>query len=326
MPVSGTVVIVTYNALKIIARCLDSLKKDVESGYAKVVIVDNASTDGTAEYIATEFPWVKLVRNKCNGGFGAGNNSSREYLEGDWCFFLNPDAKINKGCLKILAEFLESNPKAGCIGPAILDQEGKRGLSYFPFTTLLTSIWSAVGLNRVLPFNRTNGRLEVRKTPPVESVIVDRVLGAAMMVPSRLFEQVDGYDERFFLYSEEEDLCLRIWKSGYKVVYLPAAETVHIGGDTTRQMKPLSTASANWSRYLFMRKHHSALEAEISRWVWLAAIAVRYIITLVAVWKKGRRDILRGYGFSILSLLSRDYFEKNIRPSCSVDTTIDRSA
>ncbi len=326
MPARGTVVIVTYNARDIISRCLNSLRHAVESGFAKVVLVDNASTDGTAEFIADQFPWVTLVRSGFNCGFGAGNNLSLEHLEGDWCFFLNPDATVTERDLESMAEYLGSNPQVGCIGPSVKDENGNKTLSYYPFTKLLTSIWSASGLNKVLPLNKTDGRWELRSRPPDGIVEVDRVLGAAMMVPRKLFERSGGFDERFFLYSEEEDLCLRIRKAGLKVVYYPGAEVVHIGGDTTRHNKPLATASANWSRYLFMRKHYSKAKAEISRWVWLFGLTLRCFITMLVCWGRGRKDRIAGYRLSTFSLLKRGYFDMRLRPPRKDSQSSERSA
>ncbi len=287
--VRGTVVVVAYNARTVIERCLDSLHDDAVAGRIKTVVVDNDSTDGTPELVKSRYPWVELVPAGENGGFGAGNNIGSRHAEGRWLFFLNPDAAVIGDCIPVLERFISGHPDAGCVAPAVTGADGGAVLSHFPFTGLATSIWGAVGLNRVLPFNRTDGRFEIRRRAPTGTVEVDRVLGAAMMVPRRVFEQVGGFDERFFLYSEEEDLCLRIRCRGWKVFYFPAARVVHIGSGTTRNMRPLAVAAVNWSRYLYMRKHRPRWESEVSRLVWVAALALRWCAAGIALHRGERR-------------------------------------
>ncbi len=324
MSIEGTAIVVTYNSAGFIGECLDSMGSAADDGRLKVVVVDNASVDGTVDIVSSRFPWAKIIRSHWNRGFGAGNNLGFEKVEGDWCLFLNPDAVVVEGALDELARFLADHSEVVCVGPAVLDGNGKRTLSYFPFTGLLTSLWSAVGLQRILPLNRTNGRRELRCRPPNRSVEVDRLLGAAMMVKRRALDAVGRFDERFFLYSDEEDLCLRLRQAGWKVCYHPEASVVHRGSGCA-EAGPLTVAAANWSRYLFMRKHCSRLSAEVSRTVWIAMLVVRYLLARTGL-LFGRTDRkIEGYRQSIRSLMVLRYFDRVLRPG-KIEMSVNRAA
>jgi len=319
------VVIVTYNAAAFIDECLSSLSDAAKNDIVKVIAVDNASIDSTADIIRENFPWVRLVLSDWNRGFGAGNNMSLEYVEGDYVFFLNPDTAVEAGCCEKLIKFLEAHPDVGCVGPAVVDEHGSRAVSYQAFTNLPASLWSALYLNKIFPLNRTEGRWEIRRRPPAETVVVDRLLGAAMMIRRSIIDQVGSFDERFFLFSDEEDLCYRVSLAGWKICYIPEAVVRHIGGGCTRHNQPLTVAAINWSRYLYMRKHGNIFGAEISRWVWIVGIIIRLILNQLNR-GEGRRDQSRGYILSLRSLLCPGYFDKVLRPQSGQTETVSTSA
>ncbi len=308
-----TIVIVTYNSAEFIGECLDSLVGSFESGFVKVILVDNGSSDGTAQLVNESYPWVEVIRSEYNGGFGAGNNLALGRLEGDYCFFLNPDARLDEGCCEKLVRFLDGRSDVGCVGPAVLDVKGRRVVSYHVYTSLYTSLWSAAGLQRIIPLNRSGGRWEVRRRPPGKPVEVDRILGAAMMIRRQALDDVGGFDERFFLFSEEEDLCLRLKHAGWKTCYYPDAQVIHRGAASIGQNAPLATAAADWSRYLYMRKHYLRFSAEISRLVWIIALFIRYLLVHLKTPDKGLIKA-EGYLLSLRSLLQPGYFDRVIRP------------
>ncbi|MDP8228471.1 MAG: glycosyltransferase family 2 protein [Candidatus Electryoneaceae bacterium] len=311
----GTVVIVMYNAIKFVGECLNSLKTDAMDGWINVVAVDNVSTDGTAEYVAEQYPWVTLVRSPDNGGFGAGNNiglsqmDSDDSGQSDWCFILNPDTVVSAGCLRKLSDFLDEHQDVGCVGPGVTDESGEQIVSYQPFMNLWTSFWVAVGLQRILPLNRTDEQWELRRHPPSKIVQVDRLLGAAMMIRRLALDQIGGFDERYFLYSEEEDLCIRLQNTGWKIAYNPSGTITHSGAKSTGADNPLAIAATDWSRYLFMAKHYSKGTAEISRWIWIVMITLRYLLSFL---KGGARK--EGYRLSLKSLINIGYFDRELRP------------
>jgi GT2 family glycosyltransferase len=141
---------------------------------------------------------------------------------------------------------------------------------------------------------------------------VDRVLGAAFLMRRSLFEAIGGFDERFFLYSEEEDLCLRVNLSGYQVVFNPDAAVIHLGGRSAHPSSTLSIASAAWSRQYFLRKHYSAPGVFFSAVVWTVALSARLVAAAVTF--RGAKRI-RGYYRAIRSLLSSEYYQNRVRPN-----------
>ncbi len=310
----GSIVIVSYNSAAETERCLKSLLKLSSIDQIKIIVVDNCSNDNTCELISNQFPSVFLIKSQFNGGFGAGNNLGIAASEGNWIYFLNPDSVVQSGCLSILNSYLSNNPKVGCVAPAILDEKGNSHQSYFHFTTLWMSILSATGLINVFQFNRISGKLVLNYKPVNDTVEVDRVLGAAMMIRREAIVEIGGFDEEFFLYSEEEDVCFRLFKSGFRIVYQPEAKVSHVGGCSTDSIKPVAIAAANWSRYVFMRKHMGWISAELSRWIWVKMLLLRLLIVHLQRNSNQVSQQINGYVYSIRSLIQRGYFDRTLRP------------
>ncbi|MBT7616563.1 MAG: glycosyltransferase family 2 protein [Calditrichaeota bacterium] len=310
----GSIVIVSYNSANETEQCLNSLLSIGSIDNIKIIVVDNCSTDNTCELISEKFPSVLLVKNDVNSGFGAGNNLGIAASAGEWIFFLNPDSEVAPDCIAILCDYLRTHPEVGCVAPAIIGDNGKTELSYFHFTTLLTSSLSALGLMRFVPVNRISGKVVINSKLVKVPIEVDRVLGAAMMIRCNLISDIGGFDEDYFLYSEEEDLCYRLFKSGWKVVYQPDARVKHIGGCSTDSIKSVSMAAANWSRYLFMKKHLRWFSAELSRWIWIKMLFLRFIVTFFRKRDDQMNQKISGYVYSIRSLVQPGYFDRRLRP------------
>jgi len=307
----GTVIIVAYNAEDCIGNCLTALRAVEDYSSIKVVVVDNASADRGIEIVREFFPEVTLIESGSNGGFATGNNRGGQEAEGDWIFLLNPDAEIKPAALRILARYLREHPEAGIVAPAIIGSKDEPAVSFFCFTTPLYSVFSALGLQRLFPINRIDGRWVLARQLPKAPVEVDRVLGAAMMIRREVWEQAGGMDEGFFLYSEEEDLCCRVRKLSWKVMYNPTAKVRHIGGSTALKDSALATASAAYSRDLYLRKHYSRLSAAVSRWTWIKMLALRWVLTHFT---RAGVEARLGYKWAIKSLLRQGWFERELRP------------
>lgn len=313
LPVSGTVVIVAYCSRAEIGECLQALQQLAAQGSIKVIVADNASPDGTAQFVADNYPWVLLIRSRYNGGFAYGNNQGFRYSVGDWTLFLNPDTRIISPAIEILAAYLAEHPQVGCAGPQIICSDGRVERSTFPFQNVWISLLNAFGLTYWLPVNHIDNRWRMMHNP-INSASVDRLLGAAMMVRNCALESVGGFDESYFLYSEEEDLSLRLKRAGWETHYHPPARVQHLGGASAKSNPPLSVASANWSRCLFVCKHYGPAAGEIVRWTWFICIAMRMFLAALCLWNKNRRNMLAGYCLSLKSLLMLSYFARNLRP------------
>jgi N-acetylglucosaminyl-diphospho-decaprenol L-rhamnosyltransferase len=230
-----SIVIVSYNTADLIGDCLTSVlaSEDCEK---EIFVVDNASTDGSADVVRGQFPGVHLVDNRENRGFAAANNQILSMCRGRYLFFLNPDTTLPSKTLKTLGDFLEEHPRVGLAGARMVNPDGtdQESVSWrYPGEKF------AAGELTGLP-----GRIAC-------------VLGAAMAARAEIIRAVDGFDESFFLYGEDEDLCLRIRKAGYEIGYAEDAVVMHIGGQSERQ----SQSAERWRKkvraeYHFYRKHY----------------------------------------------------------------------
>jgi GT2 family glycosyltransferase len=223
-----TAVIVTYESSDVIGSCLDSLAPAYEAGFAECVVVDNASHDGTASFVADRYPWVRLVRSCKNLGYGSGCNLGLRAVVTPYVLFMNPDVALGLDALKELVRFARCNSSAGLIGPAIVwPKGGYQHADALP--TPRAMLRSAVGL-------RGSNRRPI--LPDAEPFTTNWICGAAMVAPTKVVREVGGFDPRFFLYFEETDLCLRVAKAGYQLWTCPSAVTTHLGGASARKVKP----------------------------------------------------------------------------------------
>lgn len=220
-------VIVGYNSLQHLRRFLPPLEEEILGHGGDVILVDNASTDGTRQAIPEEFFWVRLIANGENRGYAAAVNQGIRASAGELVLIMNPDVTLRPGAIAILAGFMEAHPHVGIAAPRLLNPDGTQQPSCRRFHTL-TSILSRRGpLKPLLARTRWASRhlmLEWDHGAPHE---VDWVLGACMLVRRSAVLDVGPMDEGFFLYFEDEDWCHRMWAHGWAVRYVPSAEAIH---------------------------------------------------------------------------------------------------
>lgn len=321
--IPGTIIIVTYNSRDQIEKCLPPILSLIERNI-DIIVVDNASEDGTAELVKEKFPQVKVLTQMVNLGFGGGVNKGTEEFQGEWLLILNPDVIISAEVVKRLIQYLMEHPQVGCVGPRIRDLRGRPVKSAYPFYTPFYAVLEATGLGWWVRW-RYWRQISRKIRSEDRSVRVDRLLGAVLMVRRRCWEDLRGFDERFFLYAEEEDFCYRLYQRGWEVHYLPTVDAVHIGGVSAKENLPLAIASVNWSRYLWLKKHFGRTASEIVRWIWILGLSVRLGIyswwfILIGLMQNLRSDVNRkrirwkGYWWAIRSLIEPGYFELYLRP------------
>lgn len=222
-----TVVIVGYNSLLYLQRCLPPLKEELSDHGGEIILVDNASTDGTQNFAPAEWPWVRFIANKTNRGYAAAVNQGLRASRGDLVLVLNPDVVVRPEAIALLVEFMQANTHVGIAGPRLLNPDGTLQPSCRRFHTL-SSIVSRRGPLRVFlrhaGWERRHLMLEWDHGALREA---DWILGACMLVRRRAIQDVGPMDEGFFLYFEDEDLCYRMWEHGWAVCYVPAAEATH---------------------------------------------------------------------------------------------------
>ena len=253
-----SVVIVNWNAGQALHDCLASLFASQFVGALEVLLVDNASTDGSQTRAARKYPGIKILQNAENRGFAGGANQALERVVGKLILLLNPDAMLHPGTIPLLVDFMREHPDAAIVGPKLLNPDGTLQGSARRDPSPWTGLFGRdAPLTRLFPNNPVSRRelpgLSHAGDAPLE---VDWVSGACLLVRRAAYEQVGDLDERFFLFWEDADWCRRFRAAGWKVYYLPTAVGTHQVG-VSRVQRPLRSAiDFHRSAYRFYRKHH----------------------------------------------------------------------
>ena len=264
-----SVIVVSYNTREILRRCLARLAEELATVDGEVIVVDNASADGSADMVADEFPAVQLVRSTVNLGFAAGNNRGFALARGRYVVLLNPDAFLGSGALARALAHMERSPHVGIAGGRLQDPAGRLQPSGRLFPSLLNELIVISGLAARYPRSRLFGRFDRTWADPDQAAQVDWVPGAFTIIRGRALGETGGFDERFFLYYEEVDLCRRMVQAGYEVWYWPDVVVTHIGGASSKTVKAHEFSCAGsqltlWrlrSALLYYRKHHGRTAA-----------------------------------------------------------------
>jgi GT2 family glycosyltransferase len=255
------VVILNYNTCELLRNCLQSLQAQRGPDTA-VCVVDNNSPDGSAEMVAREFPLVTLIRNPKNSGYSAGNNLGFRHFgfpdaaQARHALLLNPDTIVPDGALAGLAQFLDANPDVGIVGPRLLLPDGtldkacRRG-----FPTPAVAFYRLTKLSRLFPKSPRFNRYNMEYLDERAQADVDATVGACMLLRGSAIAKVGLLDERFFMYGEDIDWCLRVKEAGYRVVYFPDVIVHHI-----KRAASTGSHKANYefqrAMWLFYEKHY----------------------------------------------------------------------
>jgi hypothetical protein len=257
MSFSGSIVIVSFNSGPSLARCLDSIAQHVPAAHA--IVVDNASTDGCTDSPALRRDRVTLLANRQNVGFARAVNQGLMAATGDLVMLLNPDSYLLAGAVEGLEEELRRHPECAIAGPRILNDDGSVQGSARGDPSLVTGIFGrSTLLTRLFP-NARLARRAVRTTnahgPNGESFEVDWVSGACMLARREALIGVGGFDERYFLYWEDADLCRRLRNQGHSTRYVPSCTVVHSGGVSTSGARALAITAFHQSAYTYYATH-----------------------------------------------------------------------
>jgi GT2 family glycosyltransferase len=263
-----SVVVVTYNSSQTIAACLESIRTG--GTLSEVVVVDNASTDGTPALVSEQFPDVHLIVSPTNEGFGRGANRGWHAARAPYVLLLNPDTELRPGAARALLGFAQAHTAAGLVGPRILNADGSLQHSCFRFPNLRMVVTGFFGL---IPLDSpANGRYPVEEYE--QSHQVEHLLGACLLVRRAAAEQVGLMDEQFYMYFEETDLCFRMRRAGWQNWYTPDATVVHVGAHSTSREPERMSAEFYRSQARFYRKHYSL--ARLLAFKTLSALGIAY--------------------------------------------------
>ncbi len=254
LPIDLSIIIVSYEVRELVGRCLDSLHPALQ---LEVFVVDNASKDGTAEFVRDCFPGVHLIANSDNRGFAAANNQALEHAAGRYLMLLNPDTEVKPGALETLVSFMDLHPRAGICGPQLCYADGTRQQSAFGFPTLAQVYLDLFPSNWRVQRSRINGRYPTALYERGQPFRVDHPLGAAFLVRRTVAEQVGFLDERFYIYCEEIDWALRIRAAGWESWCVPGAVIVHHEARSTRQFRDRMFVELWRARFSLFARHYS---------------------------------------------------------------------
>ena len=252
-----SIIIISFNTRETTLRCLRSVFDNLDGVAAEVIVVDNASADGSADAIAAAFPQVVLIRNPDNAGFGAANNLAMRQAKGDAFLLLNSDAFLTPGALPAMLRALHEKPDIGLVGPRLLNADGTLQRSCYRFPSPLVAWLEALWISAVAPARTVLG--DYRRWGHDQPFEPEWVIGACMMLRRSVYEAVGGFDSGFFMYAEETDWQKRMHAGGWKIVFTPAAQVTHLGGASGADDKPKINKYFFESGDYYYRKHHGLL-------------------------------------------------------------------
>lgn len=269
-----SVIIVSFNTREILRQCVQSVWDDANGLKAEILVVDNGSTDGSPEMLERDFPQVVVVRSEINLGFGEGNNVALRMARGRYFVLLNSDAFFVKGALPLAIRHMDENPTVGLGGCRLIGRDGDSQPSSRCFHTVVGDLIVLSGLAAKFPKSKFFGRFDRTWADEHQPASVDWVPGAFSILRPSALQQVGSFDPAFFLYYEEVDLCRRMKDAGIPVWYWPDIVVIHIGGESSRQLKALEYSSRSaqvvlWrmrSTLLYYRKHHG-WRVRLAKWM-----------------------------------------------------------
>jgi N-acetylglucosaminyl-diphospho-decaprenol L-rhamnosyltransferase len=234
-----SVIIVSYNTCQLLRQCLMSLVDNACSHEVEIFVVDNDSRDDSVAMVRTDFPQVKLISNTRNMGFAAANNQAYKEFSGKYIVLLNPDAVVQPGALDNAVEFMETHPDIGICGGRLLNANGQLEPSARRFPNSFFKFLIISGLSDKFSSSKLFSRADYKYFDHHSAIEVDWVPGTFSLIRRAMLEEIGFFDERFYLYYEETDLCLRARRAGWKVYFFPGAEVVHVGGACSKTRKDL---------------------------------------------------------------------------------------
>lgn len=311
-----SIVIVNWNVRDLLRRCLYSI--DASAGVhvigaaeaepadrprplVEVIVVDNASADDSVSMLRRDMAaWVQVIANPDNRGFTRANNQGLARSRGRYILFLNPDTEMAADALALMLAYAEGHPAAGIIGPQLRYADGSLQSSRRRFPTLATFFLESTLVQRCWPRNQVLSRYYVLDRPDDAVSQIDWVVGACMLVRRAVLDQIGGFDEGFFMYSEELDLCRRAVGAGWQVVYLPQAVVTHHEGKSSEQVVAARHIRFFSSRVRYVQKYHGRLAAAAVRsfvlltfvYQWLEE-AAKWLASLILPSQRGKRAMRR---------------------------------
>jgi GT2 family glycosyltransferase len=274
-----SVIIVVWNAMRYVLECLDSLQKYCGSVCAEVIIVDNASTDGTPDLVAKRYPNFKLIRNSQNYGFAKANNIGILQCSGDYICLVNSDVVFSDDCISPMIKCLSETPEVAMVGPKMLGPDGSVRRSTMRFPTIWNNFSRALGFDLLFPHSGFWGGLLMADFDHQRTMSVEVLNGWFVVVRREALEQVGLLDTQFFMYGEDIDWCYRFRKAGRGILFFADSAAIHYGGSSSASAPIRFCTEMLRANLQYWRKHHGWLAQQM----FLVSLAVFHLGRAVAL-------------------------------------------
>jgi hypothetical protein len=277
-----SIIIVNWNTEDLLRQCLNSIFACPIERTIEVWVIDNGSVDDSNQMVKEYFPQVKLIENEKNLGFARANNQALRLSSGEFVLLLNPDTIVKPNSIEKLVKFLESTPKAGGAGSRLLNPDGTLQESAYPQPTLFREFWRMSHLDNWVH----SARYPIDRWSLDQPIKVDVLMGACLLIRREALDVVGFFDEEYFIYSEEVDLCTRLNHAGWDLYWVPNAEVIHYGGQSTQQVAEEMFLRLYEGKILYFRKHYSKFGVMMYKLVLFMTTLTRLILTPIALFEQ----------------------------------------
>ncbi len=258
---SISIILVNYNGADIVIDCLNYLEKYIDKDNCEIIIVDNNSQDNSIDIIENQFPYIKLIKLPKNIGFGAGNNAGAKIATGEFLFLLNTDTILIENTPELLSHYLHQNQDVGVVSSRITFKDGSYQLSCGKLPNLIVEFIDKIRYSLDRKWHSIFSTVYDKQYSSVQEV--GWVTGACLMIRRDIFEKLGGFDESFFMYFEDKDLCKRVHDAGFKVVYYPKTSLIHLLGGSSQSVKTSVNSYYRDSQLYYYQKHLGKLQTAI---------------------------------------------------------------
>ncbi len=271
-----TIIIVNYNSKDLLRNCLNSIYATVHNISHEIIVVDNASSDGSQVMVGTEFPTIHLIKNERNYGFGAANNQALAIMQGRYALLLNTDTMLKEKAVSELFSFMETHPDAAIACGQLLNADGSKQNSIASFPSIWTLLFNIPVIEKLFPHRYPSKRYDHKN--PIE---VDSGIGACLLVRKQAINEVGLFDERYFFFFEETDWALRMKNAGWKVYHVPSAHIYHLQGQSIGH-DIRSRIEFYRSRYQFFLKWNAYSYYLVISFIIFFRLIINWLLTSIA--------------------------------------------
>ena len=255
MMLDVSIVIVSFNTSRILDKCIESIKRETICTH-EIIVVDNASSDGSRQMLHEKYPDVILIENEQNLGFARANNQGFALASGKYYFMLNSDTVILSGAIDKLFEFMENNSDVGICGPRNISRDGTLQFNCDHFPSFWNTLWVYSNFINRYPKVKIFKRSKMQYWDYGETRDVEMMTGCSLLIRAEIYKRLGGLDSNYFMYFEETDICFRAIQRGYRIVFVPCASIIHYGGESSLSQDSQTVIDKNISAYFFSSQYY----------------------------------------------------------------------